>query len=184
MIRGTRQSQLINNFFSLATIILVSAVLALYVKYFVKDVPRINSGLICQNEIASTTDKLANEKILKLGFRLLNEGSYILDGGLSPSFEFDSVFTQNLNIKQINNIFLKTINIKSTKEKSRFLKIKYELIENEDENLNKIGSLLTSFRINNNEVFSMYIDFLTYDMAEIEKRVQCTLEAFKYNAKQ
>jgi len=183
MIRGTRQSQVINNFFSLVTIILVSAVLALYVKYFVKDSPRINSELMCQNDIDLTTDKLGNQKILKLGYRLLNEGSYVLDGGMTSSLKSDSIFSQKLNINHINNIFLKTIDIKSTKEKSKFLKIKYELIENEDDSLDKVGSLLTSFRVNNKEVFSMFIGFSTYDMTEIEKRVQCSLEAFKYNAK-
>jgi len=183
MRRGARQSQTINNFFSLVTIILVSAVLALYVKYFVKDAPRINSGLMCQNEITSTTDKLGNQKFLKLGYRLLNEGSFVLDGGMISSLERDSDFSQKLKLNEINNIFLNTINIKSTKDKIRFLKIKYELIENEDNSLNKVGSLLTSFRVNNKEVFSMVIGFSTYDMSEIEKRVQCSLEAFKYNAK-
>jgi len=153
------------------------------VKYFVKEVPRINSGLMCQNDIAFTTDKLGNQRNLKLAYRLLNEGSYVLDGGMISSLESDSNFSQKLNVNYINNIFLKTIDIKSTKEKSRFLKIKYELIENEDDSLDKVGSLLTSFRVNNKEVFSMFIGFSTYDMSEIEKRVQCSLEAFKYNAK-
>ena len=152
-------------------------------KYFVKDPPRINSELMCQNDIALTTDKLGNQKILKLGYQLLNEGSYVLDGGMISSLESDSSFSQKLNINQINNIFLNIIDIKSTKEKSKFLKIKYELIENEDDSVDKVGSLLTSFRVNNKEVFSMFIGFLTYDMTEIEKRVQCSLEAFKYNAK-
>jgi len=183
MIRGTRQSQIINNFFSLATIIIVSAALALYVKYFVKEPQRINSGLVCQSEISNTKDKIASPKFLKHGYKLLRQGSYLLDGGLTASLEIDSVFAKELNIEQINNIFLKTIDIKSTKEKNRFLKIKYELIENENEEAEQVGTLLSSFRVNNKEVFSMLINFSSYDMAEIEKRVQCTLEAFKYNAK-
>jgi len=185
MRRGARQSQVINNFFSLVTIIMVSAVLALYVKYFVKEPTRINSALVCQNDIPNTRDKIGNENLLKHGYKLLTEGSYQLDGGMTDSLEKDSDFLEKLNLQQINNIFLKTINIKSTNEKSRFLKIKYELVENEneDEELNRVGTLLSSFRVNNKEVFSMLIDFSSYDMSEIKRRVQCTLEAFKYNAK-
>jgi len=182
MRKGARHSQIINNFFSLVTIVMVSVVLTLYVKYIVKKEPRLNSGLVCQQEVNTTTDKIINSKLLKVGHSLLLDGHYQLDGGMIPSLNKQSVLTQKLNINQINNIFLKTINIKSTKEKRKFLKIKYELIENEDDSLNKEGSLLTSFRVNNKEVFRMLIDYLKYDITEIEKKVQCTMEAFKYNA--
>ena len=99
-----------------------------------------------------------------------------------PSLE-KPVITKELNLKQIDNIFLNTIDIELIKDVPRFLKIKYELIENEDETKDRVGSLLTSFRVNNKEVFRMNINFLTYDLIEIEKRVKCTMEAFKYNAK-
>jgi len=181
MRRGARQSQVINNFFSLATIVMVSVVLVLYVKYVVKEPKRLNSNLTCQLEIDSTTDKIINEKFLKIGYELLNLGSYQLDGGMISSLE-KSVIAKKLDLKQINNIFLNSIDINLTKDRRRFLKIKYELIENEDETKDAVASLLTSFRVNNKEVFRMSIDFLKYDLIEIEKRVQCTMKAFKHNA--
>jgi len=184
MRRGARPSQIINNFFSLATIVMVSVVLILYVKYIVKEPKRINSGVACQTEVDFTTDKITNEKLLKIGYKLLNEGSYQLDGGMIPSLNNKSVITKKLNINQINNIFLNTIDINLPKDTRRFLKIKYELIENEEQNSTKAGSVLTSFRVNGKEAFRMHIDFLKYDLREIEKRVQCTMEVFKYNATQ
>lgn len=181
MRRGTRQSQIINNFFSLATIVMVTVVLILYVKYIVKEPQRINSGLVCQQDINHTTDKITNKNLLKTSYKLLSEGSYKLDGGMISSVE-NSVIKKELKLNQINNIFLNSININSTKDTNKFLKIKYELIENEDETKDNVGSLLTSFRVNSKEVFRMNIDFMKYDISEIEKRIQCTMEAFKYNA--
>ena len=60
MTRGTRQSQIVNNFFSLATIVMVTVVLVLYVKYVVKEPKKENSGLVCQTIVNHTTDKAAN----------------------------------------------------------------------------------------------------------------------------
>ena len=181
MQRSRRQSQIVNNFFSLVTIVLVTVVLILYVRYVVKEPARINSDLLCQNDLNGTTDKIINKKLLLVGYKLLNEGSFALDGGMIYSLE-SSTIEDNLNINQINNIFLNTIDINLTKDTNRFLKIKYELIENEDETRDNIGSLMTSFRVNNNEVFTMVMDFMKYDMIEIRKAVECTMEAFKHNA--
>jgi len=183
MKRGARQSQIVNNFFSLATIIMVSVTLTLYVKYVVKKPLRIHSNLICQEEALSSFDKISNKKLFNTGYRLLIEGAYVLDGGIIPSLEKKSHIEKKLSIKQIDNIFLNTINIKSNDDKNKFLKIKYELIENEDETSEKEGSILSSFRVNNKEVFNMSIDYSSYDMIELTKQIQCTLDAFKHNAK-
>lgn len=183
MRRGARQSQIVNNFFSLVTIILVSVVLTLYVKYIVKvdEPPYINSGLVCQQN-TNTTDKINNLKSLKIGYKLLNKGSYLLDGGIIPSLDKESVIKKKLDLDKINNIFLNTIDIELSQETQIFLKIKYELIENDEENSNHAGALLSSFRLNNQEVFRMLIDFNTYNISEIENKIKCTMEAFKYNA--
>ncbi len=181
MRRGARQSQIVNNFFSLATIVMVVSVLVLYMKYIIKEPVKENSGLVCQKIVNHTTDKVSNEKFLRVGYKLLNDGAYVIDGGMIASLA-NPVITKELNLKQINNIFLNTIDINLTKDTHKFLKIKYELIENEDETNDNVGTLLTSFRVNNKEVFRMNINFFTYDLIEIEKRVKCTMEAFKYNA--
>ena len=106
MRRGARQSQIVNNFFTFVTIVIMSVVLTFYVKYIVKeDKPtRINSGLVCQQNI-KTTDKIFNQNALKLGYDLLNKGFYVLDGGMIPSINKESTITKELNLNQINNIF-------------------------------------------------------------------------------
>ncbi len=182
MRRGARQSQIVNNFFSLATIIMVSVVLVLYVKYIVKEPARINSGLFCQNEIKNTTDKISNQKYLKNAYKLLNKGFFILDGGVLPSSKYVSLIPKKIDINLINNIFLKNIDIKLSEEKRIVLKIKYELIENEDEEKDNVASLLTSFRLSNKEVFRMFIDINSFEHSEIERRIQCIMDAFKHNA--
>jgi len=181
MRRGARQSQIINNFFSLATIVMVSVVLTLYVKYIVKEEKpkRVNSGLLCQKQ-NQTTDKIINKILLKKGFVLLNKGFYSLDGGIIPSLNTKSVITEEADLTKINNIFLNAIDINLNNEMQKFLTIKYELIENDKINSTHAGALLTSFRVNNNEVFRVLTDFNKYN--EIKQRVECTLEAFKYNA--
>lgn len=183
MRRGARQSQIVNNFFTFVTIVIMSVVLTFYVKYIVKeDKPtRINSGLVCQQNI-KTTDRIFNQNGLKIGLTLLNKGFYLLDGGVIPAINKKSLLAKKLDLSHINNIFLNTIAINLSKDTQRFLKIKYELIESDEETSNHAGTLLSSFRVNNKEVFRMSTDFAQYDINEITQRIECTMEAFKYNA--
>jgi hypothetical protein len=189
MRENRRQSQIVNNFFSLATIVMITIVLTLYVKYGPKP-KHIHSDLPCQ-KLTYTYDKTFDDKkLLEEGFKLLNSGSYLLDGGfIKPRFG-KSYLKDEIDIDESNEFFELAI-LKEAVEKNYFLKIKYELIENDKNDPRKTqkekkhaGTLISSFRINQNEIFRMYTEFKEYDKSEIKNRINCTIKAFRYNAKQ
>lgn len=184
-----RQSQIVNNFFSLATIVMISVVLILYVKYGPKP-KHIHSDLPCQ-KLTYTYDKtFNNKKLLQQGSKLLNSGAYILDGGfIKPRFG-KSYLKDEINLDEANEFFELAI-LKTSIEKNYFLKIKYELIENDkndprktQKEKNHAGTLISSFRINQNEIFRMHTEFKEYDKSEIKDKITCTIKAFRHNAKQ
>lgn len=182
MRRGARDSQIVNNFFTFATIVIVSITLTIYNKYIVKEdsTERLNSKLPCQLEV-KTIDKISNPDLLKHSLALLSKGHYIIDGGIITLLDSKSELTKKINIEDVTNIFLNSIGINSTNDIQRFLKIKYEIIESEKQS-SSAGKLLTSFRLQNKEVFRVSTVFETYNINEIKKRVLCTMKAFKYNA--
>ena len=181
-----RQSQIVNNFFTLATIVMVTVVLTLYIKYGTKK--SIHSNLPCQKE-TYTHDKLYDKELIFKANDLLNRGIYVLDGGfIYPRFG-KSYLKKEITLKETNDFF-KTAILKSSKEKNIFLKIKYEIVENDKNNPRKTqkdknyaGELISSFRINQKEIFRMHTEFLQYDKEEIKQRINCTIKAFRHNAK-
>ncbi len=187
MRRYRSQGQTINNFFTLVTIIVMSIVLTIYVKYVPKP-PRVHSDLACQKE-SYTFDRIYNQELLDEANKLLNHGAYILDGGLIKPRFGKSYLKDEINIKQSDEYFQQAI-IKSSSVKNYFVKIKYEIVENDKNDPRKkddscklhAGSLMTSFRINEKEVFRMHTDFLKYDKNDIKERINCTLKAFRHNA--
>lgn len=178
MQRGARQSQIINNFFSLATIVLVSVTLTLYVKYIVKEKPRVNSGLSCQ-ETTYTEDKIYSSKLLNIQNKLISQGQFVLDGAFLDSLVKES--KNKLKISTLDKFFLISLNVFNNKTKETFVKIKYELIENEDIKKTIAGTLITSFRTNGQVSFYMKKEFNSYKEDEIKQAVACTIKAFKYN---
>lgn len=183
--RHRSQGVIINNFFTLATIVLMSAVIAIYTKYIVKEKPRVNSNLQCQKQIL-TTDKIFNQKSLNIMISLVKKGRYELDGGIIEAIKNKSIIKEKIRISEVDKYFIEALNILNINSNKTLVKIKYELIENDvafsekETTLNK-GSIQTSFRINGKESFIMNTDFNTYDKKEIKERVLCTIEAFKYN---
>lgn len=182
------QGVIINNFFTLATIILMSAVIAIYMKYIVKEKPRIHSNLQCQKEIYST-DKVFNQKYLdKMAF-LISQGRYELDGGILESIYMKSKIKNTIQLNEIDKFFIEALDILPLNTDKTVVQIRYELIENDkmdkrkksDECKLNAGSLKTSFRVNGRESFRMYTDFMSYNKQEIKQRVQCTIKAFKSN---
>lgn len=178
MRRGARPSQVINNFFSLATIVLVSVTLTLYVKYIVKEKPRVNSGLSCQEQ-TYTEDKIYSKKLLNIQNKLISQGQFVLDGAFLDSLEKET--SNKLRISTIDKFFLISLNVFNNKSKETFVKIKYELIENEDINKKNAGTLITTFRTNGQVAFYMRKDFFLYNEDEIKQAVACTIKAFKHN---
>ena len=100
MKRGARDSQVVNNFFSLATIIMVSVVLVLYTKYIVKDESEDSKNSIvklqCEKDEFSYS-KVFNQKLINSSINALNKGYYILDGAFIESLHMKS------NIQNIIN---------------------------------------------------------------------------------
>ncbi len=183
-----RQSQVINNFFTFVTIVMISIVLVLYIKYGPKE-KRVNSKLSCQ-ELTQTSDKIFDEELLKKAYLLLQKGNYEINGGFIKP-KFGKFFLKDeISLLQADEKFVNSINIKQ-KNSEIFLNIKYEIIENDKNDPRKkdeycklhAGSLQTSFRIQGKEAFRVYTDFLTYDKKEIEEKISCSIKAFKYNGK-
>jgi hypothetical protein len=188
------QSQKINNTFALITIVMMTIVITIYVKYVPKEEPKpsLNSGLECQKEVICF-DKIYDLELLKEGVALLSNGNYELLGDISLATHMKPILDTKITIDQSDEMFFKAINIPQNENPQKYLTISYQLIENDKEDPNKksdsdncklfAGYILTSFRINGIQAYRMQIDFNTYEHAEIQKRIDCTIEALKHNGK-
>lgn len=191
MSKYRRESQIVNNFFTLASIIMISIVITLYSKYGPQNTTkRIHSNLACQ-QITPTIDNIISKKLIYEASDLLKKGAYILDGGfIKPRFG-KSYLSTEVSISDANSYFKNSISITQKKDINKFINIKYEIIENDkndprkkgDESKNFAGKIMTSFRINGKEAFRMHTDFLQYDKYEIKEKIDCTIKAFRHNAK-
>lgn len=197
-----RNSLRINNWLTLVSIIMISATLVIYSKYIAPTQQKkaaMNSGVPCQNE--STTlgkivcfDKVYDKTLIKEGLELLNAGDYAINGGIILSEYMPSKLKDAINIEQSDKMFEEAVNIDQNKDAIRRLNINYEIIENDKQNPNKksnskncklyAGYVLTSFRINNKQLYRIQIDFHSLKHEEIRKRIDCTIKSFIHNAKQ
>lgn len=190
MASNRRDSIIINNFFTLASIIMVTAVLAVYSKYFgdKKEEIRVNSNLPCQQNI-KTTDYITNPQAIKNINYFFDKGLYVLNGGfIKPRFG-KFYLKDKITINQANELFIKAIKKTPIENPIKYLTIKYEIIENDKNDPRKkdfekkyAGELLSSFRISGQEIFRMKTQFLEYNKASIEERINCTIKALKHNA--
>lgn len=188
MKRGARDSQIINNFFSLATIIIISVVIVLYSKYIVKDKTTSTKviKLECEKE-NQTFSKVFNQKLLNKSIKALDKGYYKLEGSYLKSEYMPSSIEKIVSLDEMDDLFIKSIGSTPKKEIEKYLKIKYELVENDKKNPNKTdekyklnsGSLITSFRINSKEIFRVYTDFQFMFKNAIKQRVDCSIKVFK-----
>lgn len=180
MKRGARDSQVINNFFSFATIVIISIVLILYKTFILKDETQKIQKLQCEKE--SYTKVIApNLEILEKSFNALTKGYYKLDGGMIESSLENSNLKESISLKEIDEFFLQSIGTIPKKDIKNFLKINYEIVEfdkKEKENLD-YGALMTSFRINSNEVFRVNTNIKFMYNNAIKNRVDCTMKVFK-----
>lgn len=187
-----RDSQVVNNFFTLVSIVIIAVVITLYAKYGPKEkVPlRVHSNLECQNT-TSTIDKITTPSLFKSAKYYFENGLYVLDGGFIKP-RFGKFYLKDIiTIEEANEFFKSNIVIKQKENPVKYLKIKYEIIENDKndprkkdvQNTSHAGRILSSFRINGKEVFMMETDFLEYDKEDIKNRIDCTVEAFKHNAR-
>lgn len=179
MKRGARDSQVINNFFTFATIIITSIVLLLYNTYIVKDKEEQIEKLECEKTIF--TQVLAtNKSILNKSFSALSKGYYKLDGGIIQS-SLNSTILKTVSIKELDKMFEEQIGAVSKKDIEKFLKIKYELVEFDKKNEKNIYSakLMTSFRINSNEFFRVNTKIKFLYKNAIKDRIDCTMKVYK-----
>ena len=99
-----------------------------------------------------------------------------------------SLFISN---DELNSFYIKVIGKKTKENISRYLTIKYEIIENDKKDVTKklsnckfcSGAILTSFLADEKEIFKFYTDFNLYDKTEIEKRIDCTIKVYKNHVK-
>lgn len=192
MRRGMRQSLIVNNFFTLASIIIISVTITLYTKYFSDPEPtkEIVTPLACQDESFFTL-KVFNQKLLNESMKALNKGFYKLDGGYIKAQYADSIIEEFIKLDEVNNYYIKAISTPPKDEISKYLTINYELIENDRKDPNKkskdcklcSGSIQTSFRAGNVEIFRYYTDFLIFNKKEIESRIDCTIKVYKNHVK-
>lgn len=187
-----RDSIIVNNFFTLASILMISIVLILYSKYGPeKEKPlRVNSGLECQ-KLTKTTDRISSLELLKNANYYFENGLFILDGAfIKPRFG-KFYLKDKITILEADKFYLDALNYKQKENPVKYLTIKYEIIENDKNDPRKksieeksfAGNLLTSIRLNGKELFMMNTNFLEYDKESIKNRIECTIKAFKENAK-
>lgn len=190
-----RQSLVVNNFFTLASIVIISVTLILYSKYILNDDYKEVSKeevipLSCEKDIFSTS-KVFNQKLLNDSIKALDKGFYKLDGGYIKSQYQDSIIEDFVSLDELNSYYVSSIGRGEKEDINKYLTINYEIIENDRKNPNIkpknckfcSGSIKTSFRANEKEIFQFYIDFNLYDKNEIASRIDCTIKAYKNNVK-
>mgnify|MGYP005986686965 CR=1 FL=1 len=200
MKRNRRQSTIINNFFTLASIIMITITLVVYLKYMRDDESNLEDETVyikkekvtpLECEDKTSKSKLFNQKLLNKSIPALNKGYYKLDGGYIKSLNSKSIIEEFISLLETDDYFSKSINIGAKKDISKFLTINYEIIENDKdkkidfkkENKFKAGTIRTSFRANSIEIFAFSKDFKFYDKNEIQSIIDCTVKVYKNHAK-
>lgn len=185
MREGRSDGVIINNFFTLTTIIIIAATLAIYVKYFGEEenqTPKVQK-LQCQKE-TYTTVKVKNQKLVNKSIKALDKGYYRVEGSYLKSQVMKSNIENIVSLDEVNSFYKEFIKTEPKKEIEKFLKIKYELIENDKKDLKNssklnAGTLRTSFRINAKEIFVIQTDFDFMFKNAIKDRVECSIKVYK-----
>ena len=187
---------ILNNFFTLASIIIIAITLILYTKYIAQNPKKKKTKeykvtpLSCE-QINHSKSKLFNQKLLTKSMSALNSGFYKLDGGYIKSQYSKSIIEEFISLDEINSYYKEAINLAPKEDIKKFLTINYEIIEadkkhpkNKDKKFELYsGSIKTSFRANAKEIFSFYTDFTLYDKEEIKQRINCAIKVYKNHAK-
>jgi hypothetical protein len=199
MKRNRRQSAIINNFFTLASIIMITITLVVYIKY-IQEKPSSDEEKVYMKkerviplecEENNSTSKLFNQKLLNKSLQALNKGYYKLDGGYIKALNSKSIIEDFISLFETNQYFIKAIKVTQKEDIRKFLSINYEIIENDkskkisldSENRFKAGTIRTSFRANSIEIFTFSKDFKFYDKNEIQSIIDCTVKVYKNHAK-
>lgn len=195
MRKKAREGSATNNFFTLASIVIVSIVILVSSKYVTNQSEKIRKEevipLSCEKDVF-TVSKVYNQQLLNKSINALNEGSYSLQGHYKKSHNNPSIIEDFVSIFELDSYFVKSISKSPIENNEKDLNIKYYIIENDkkDENARKLsncklcsGAILTSFLIAEEEIFKFYIDFNLYDKKEIEEKIDCTIKVYKNHVK-
>jgi hypothetical protein len=195
MKRGARDSVIVNNFFTLASIVMISITIVLYSKYIANDgyeepTKEIVTPLSCEKEVF-TVSKVYNQELLNESMKALYRGFYKLEGTYKKSQQMPSIIEDFISIDELNSYYIKAIEKTPKENKNKYLTIKYEIIENDKKDTNKkasnckfcSGAILTSFMAEEKEIFKFYIDFRLYDKNEIASKIDCTIKVYENHVK-
>ena len=195
MRKGARDSVIVNNFFTLASIVMISITIILYSKYIANDgyeepTKEIVTPLSCEKEVF-TVSKVYNQELLNESMKALYRGFYKLEGTYKKSQQMPSIIEDFISIDELNSYYIKAIEKTPKENKNKYLTIKYEIIENDKKDKNKkasdckfcSGAILTSFMAEEKEIFKFYIDFRLYDKNEIASKIDCTIKVYENHVK-
>ncbi len=187
--RKLRQSQVINNFFTLASIIMICVVLTLYTKYIAPDDnPKLQEKIIplkCEKEDL-LIKKVFNQSLLNDSIKLLNKGFYTIKGNLKEN----KIAQEFISIEELNSYFIQAIDIKQREKIAKSLSIEYKILNKDNKNLKEIkrksfysGSILVKFKIEQKDIFKIFTDFKIYDKNLIKEKILCIIKVYKNNAR-
>jgi len=184
MRRGANPSQIINNFFTFGTIVIVSIVITLYSKYFgdmqEKEQKKEIVRLACLDE--NSTLRIKNKKILQNSLKALEKGYYKLSGGYIESLNTISYIKEYISLAEQDSYFVDAIQMAPLQNPVKYLTIKYELIENERDKKD-FGAINISIRIKGKEIFGVFTNLVYFDKIQLRKITDCAIRTFKANAK-
>ncbi len=187
--RVRRDSLVVNNFFTLASIIIITVVLTLYTKFFPHDKENTKNQiekLACE-KTSYTYSKVFNENLLKKSINAVEKGYYKLEGSYLKAIHQTSKIEEVINLDEVNSTYISSLGFQPKEDLEKFLKIKYEIIENDKKDPNKkneecklnAGSVMTSFKINSTEIFRVYTDFQFMYNNAIKERIDCSIKVYK-----
>lgn len=179
MKRGARDSQVVNNFFTFVSIIIIFITITIYTKYFNQNEnPKIEK-LQCEKE-SFTKVTLFYPKLLKKSQKALDKGYYKIEGSFLNSQVDKSTLESIISVDEIKDYYEKLIGIKPKKDIEKYLQIRFELIENKkDDKRLSAGTLISSFRINSKELLRFESDFDFMYKNAIKQRVECSMKVYK-----
>ncbi len=192
--RQRRQSQVINNFFTFVSIVIITIILTLYYEFIVKDEPiEIKKEKVLPLKCENTTltkYQVYNQELLNESLKALQKGYYKIDGEINKA-KSNSSFEQFMNLKELNSYFIMEIGKEPKENIKKFLKIDYSVIEKSSSaKVDSIkrddfysGSILATFKAGDKKIFKIFTDFRFYEQSEIKARTQCIIKVYKNNAK-
>ncbi|MGM0518079.1 MAG: hypothetical protein ACQERD_00380 [Campylobacterota bacterium] len=193
--RQQKQSQVINNFFTFASIVIISISLILYSEYILKDEPiqikkQKVQPLACQSDTL-TKYQIYNQELLNESLKALQKGYYKLNAKVNKADSNSWAFKDFMSKKELKSYFIMQIGKKPKENIKKYLSIDYSVIEKSSSaKVDSIkrgefysGSFLVTFKADEKKIFKIFTDFRFYEKSEIKSRVECIINVYKNNAK-